>query len=340
MSASYEVSNVKPITIFSSYMLLAITLTSFIIRRLIQSSPTSIRPKNDTFKIILFSILAIISLGTTWFYMLEFFKYSYRLWAERRDIKLPESFQAGLLSIGSNDKHSLRLGSWLKDSKLFKEAWGTALETPLRQWWTQQIFFFAALLSLLMSYEVHISHAWAFVLLGQLVAISFASNLFFLAVLVKSESSKSRSKIKTKDFLEEKPVDPSWIVSFIFQGIPLIFTLVCVVLIPYVQETQYFLPVLLVPHAVLFIPPLLPQLVKGSSSVFQRDNTNRKALLETIFVLSFTFLQITATTKSVDNWRFEPIWQTLYEHPAVSSVGWDVIMCTISYTLWTLVGKS
>ena len=66
--------------------------------------------------------------------MFIFFSHSYRQWCLK--------YGAGLAQ--SNDFDNLELGRWLKDTKLFKEAWGSVVETPARVWWSQQIFFSAA----------------------------------------------------------------------------------------------------------------------------------------------------------------------------------------------------
>jgi len=70
--------------------------------------------------------------------MLCFFSLSYREWASTHDVAL-----------GGDPE----LGLWLKDTQLFKEAWGTAVATPARFWWTQQIFFFTAVWSVFLGQE-------------------------------------------------------------------------------------------------------------------------------------------------------------------------------------------
>lgn len=131
-----ETSNVGPIAILTSYLALAATLTYSIINSIAtrhtqtaKSKPTNRKERKDV--IALFSILAIGSLGITWFYMFSFFAQSYSDWAL---IQAARRFE-GISGAGNID-----LGSWLRDSKLFKEAWGVAMESRARWWWTQQIF--------------------------------------------------------------------------------------------------------------------------------------------------------------------------------------------------------
>jgi hypothetical protein len=139
-------SNLRPITIFASYLCVAGLLTVFILRNLFRQwsiTRQSNIPKHELNSrlagVQLFSALAALSLATTWYYMFSFFGLSYLEWAAHRGIQLPDdSFaQSGLLYI-----RELEVGRWLKNSTLFKEAWETAISSPQRFWWTQQIFLF------------------------------------------------------------------------------------------------------------------------------------------------------------------------------------------------------
>jgi len=80
----------------------------------------------------IFAVLATLSLGTTWYYMFAFFAQSYRTWEESRVLELQ----------GAEISTSIfpRLELWLRNTKLFREAWETVIETPARFWWSGQIF--------------------------------------------------------------------------------------------------------------------------------------------------------------------------------------------------------
>lgn len=81
---------------------------------------------------IAFTGLAILSLATTWYYMFVYFGWSYADWAKVRAAQNPL------------ESHEVRLGDWLRDTKLFKQAWSSTLTTQPRQWWSLQIFGFCA----------------------------------------------------------------------------------------------------------------------------------------------------------------------------------------------------
>jgi hypothetical protein len=138
-----EASNLRPIAILLSYLTLAFLLSLSIIGSLLTCSTQSFPPNSKTTiklpprrnAIYLFSALAALSLGSTWFYMFSFFARSYRDWAA---VAVP---------------NSLDLGGWLRDSALFKEAWGVAISSGERFWWTGQIFPFTTLWSFCLGVE-------------------------------------------------------------------------------------------------------------------------------------------------------------------------------------------
>lgn len=89
----------------------------------------------------IFILLSLLSLYATWSYMLAFFAWSYRNWQlTSTNAPKPED--------PTNSFMNLEL--WLRDTKLFKQAWETVVETPARAWWSGQIFWFATGWSLLL----------------------------------------------------------------------------------------------------------------------------------------------------------------------------------------------
>src|SRR6266404_2523969 len=98
----------------------------------------------------------------------------------------------------------VRVANWLRDTALFEQAWTIVCDGPLRWWWSEQLCLFTVgfwtvfLLTtgsytpfanlwlfcnrLRLGGERRVRHVWAYMLFGQLVAISVASNLFFLAL--------------------------------------------------------------------------------------------------------------------------------------------------------------
>lgn len=98
----------------------------------------------------LFGVAATLSILTTWYYMINFYIHSYQEW----------------LALGTRvryheDEASLvLLSSWLRDTRLFEQAWAAVVETPTRLWWSQQIFGFCAGWSVLLGLQGE--QTWAF----------------------------------------------------------------------------------------------------------------------------------------------------------------------------------
>lgn len=126
-----EVSNVRPLAIFTGYMVLAAGLTTsgIAIIRNGASRQTSAQASRRRVVFPVFAVLAAVSLATTWYHMFGFFSWSYAEWAKVRTL---------------NDPEKLYLGEWLRDTALFKQAWVSTLETAPRAWWSVQIFGFCA----------------------------------------------------------------------------------------------------------------------------------------------------------------------------------------------------
>lgn len=157
-------------------------------------------------------------------------------------------------------------------------------------------------------------------LLGQLVAISVASNLFFLAVLL---SPPSKNAIHTR-------MAPPILWSTV------LLSLTTIGISPYTTEST-FLPNLLAMHALILIP-LLP---------FGYNPTSRLSIstkrLYWYIVLAASALRARTTFVAFTSLAFADqsvsgflttAWHILQSHPAQSSIGWDVIWTMVSFVAW------
>jgi len=132
-------SNTRPYFIFFTYLTTCVGLTLYVIHKLLKnyivlSKSTSARPPPRK-HVLLFIGLAASSLLTTWYYMIQYFKVSYKTWLMWRSY----------YEFTDDQNH---WGMWLKDTSLFKEAWEITIVGNARYWWTHQIFFFACALGL------------------------------------------------------------------------------------------------------------------------------------------------------------------------------------------------
>ncbi|KAK2007130.1 hypothetical protein LZ32DRAFT_610559 [Colletotrichum eremochloae] len=320
------VSNARPLAIFTGYMILAAALTLMSITIIRGQTRRRVSPplKNESSAAtvgsprshVIFGLLAALSLATTWYHMFRFFEWSYTEWATAH------AFKEGVAASGDE---GLRLGEWLRDTSLFRQAWASTLETGPRAWWSLQIFGFCANWSVLLATQARkrsIPHAWIFMLLGQVVAISFALNLSFLAILCSPiEDRKQQKKRKTHG------ASPSSFVSW--HTVILIITLLWATSIPSAVGKPGFLALLLGPHLLAFVP-LLGNKLLPTSLLGEPGSVWKTASMA--WVLSAAFKGVWN-----ENQDIAVVFTTLYEHPAVSSVGWDVICCWISFGAWSFV---
>jgi hypothetical protein len=175
-------------------------------------------------------------------------------------------------------------------------------------------------------------------LLGQIVAVSFASNLFFIGVLV-SPGGRSHSQLNRapRSSLQKDGSNS----LLLLQAVILVHGLGAAAALPYIVKTPYFLFALLIPHLLFFAPPVFSDfsqrwaLAHSTTQIIDRFSVR---LYQTI-ILAAIAMQTLATYRVMKlDGDFNGVRGALYEHPAVSSVGWDAIYCWLSFGLWALVG--
>lgn len=156
-------------------------------------------------------------------------------------------------------------------------------------------------------------------ILGQLVAISVASNLFYVALLVSAPA-------KPRDRRE-----PSFGPFLLWVNV--ILALLAVFYMPYTNDDTFPIT-LFAMHGLILIPLVY---LPGDPSRW-----NSKPILTIVNALSFAFHVRT----TVRTWIALPedlqsvtgfvttAWDTVHSHPAQASITWDVIWTSISCALW------
>ncbi|KAF3006766.1 hypothetical protein E8E13_010082 [Curvularia kusanoi] len=331
-------SNLRPYGIFITYLSTCLAVAVFIIakligrgRRLQAETPSQRPPKRH---VVLFAILAAFSILSTWGFMFRYFQWSYANWFALRS-------QYGL------DPSVKHWGLWLKETSLFREAWASVVIGHNRYWWSHQIFYFALALGLHSEWKGTrrgITYTWTFMLLGQIVAISFATNLYFLAMLLSptqpKDSTPPPSLKHTKSETAQQVSDSKrhkWLGPWLVDAYSTVAISSAAELLS--RESYWngpgFMPVLLLPHVVLMIVPtaraILPARLFSTGEPRIVDN-----IYKTLLMLNLYFIITLAKTtfKAYMAGTLNEILGTLLEHPAVSSVGFDVIFCWISWLCW------
>ncbi|EIN03464.1 hypothetical protein PUNSTDRAFT_78135 [Punctularia strigosozonata HHB-11173 SS5] len=309
------------LAILASYFIVILTLFSLIFATI------PWRNNGNTWRRCIFMLLTTASLAHTWYYMFAFMKWSF------------DDYESSHLA-STSSQYLERIANWLVDTALFEQAWARVCAGPLNWWWSEQICIYTAgawTVFLVVEGTRHdIKHVWAYMFLGQVVAISVASNVFYLALLYakssdgpvtagqRAASSHSRATSRSQG-----------------SGILVLCTslsLVTVALTPYLSQ-YWFLPNLLLMHVLLFIPLLAP----GPTSEKRETGLSIRTLYSLVTVLAIflrgrtvydALYSAAAVSKQAD--LLPALWKTLHEHPAQASIGWDVVWTTISFIFWVM----
>lgn len=181
-------------------------------------------------------------------------------------------------------------------------------------------------------------------LLGQIVAISFATNLYFLTLLLAAPQQQRLTPMSSR---EAKPKATNgvvvsklsrWLGPWLIDGLSVIMTSAaaeCLSKEKYWNGAPGFMPLLLLPHIVLLILPILRAVLPAKMFRLGDVKTVDK-IYKFLWILNLHFVgRLTwITYKAYAAGNLRNICETLLEHPAVSSVGFDVIFCWISWLCW------
>lgn len=170
-----------------------------------------------------------------------------------------------------------------------------------------------------------IKYIWAYMLLGQVVAISVASNLFYVALCLSPIPLRSNSTLTAPLTL----------------SIPVFLSLLTVGLTPF-TSARTFLPNLLLMHALLVVPLVSTTRTQQQHRFGIRFRT--LYALTTILALALRLRTLVSVLPYIprDKQSIRGLatvaWDVLHSHPAQSSIGWDVVWTTISFLVWQVIG--
>ncbi|KAJ7621060.1 hypothetical protein FB45DRAFT_133838 [Roridomyces roridus] len=218
-----------------------------------------------------------------------------------------------------------RVSAWLTHTSLFEQAWARVCFGRMNWWWSQQLCLFtvgAWTIFLATEGNRHqVRRVWAYMLLGQLVAISVASNLFYLSLVLAPPPPSTRSATR-------------WASPILW--LPVIVSLAAVARSPLTDEKS-FLPNLLVMHAAIVLPLFAP----ATSNPTRRTllSIPLPALYFLVFVVSLVLHSRTTASQGMSAVPefVGSAWSTLHEHPAQSSIGWDVLWTSVSFVAWLVL---
>jgi hypothetical protein len=299
---------------------------------------------------------------------------------------------------GGEHPGRLQIARWLNDTPFYQDALEIVAEKARYFWWGQQVNLGLVSWSMYLAVEGQrrkISNLWAFLALAQLVNLSYAQNLFFVAVLLtpvplpenvrditrnsvpitSSRSAveylsnpKSAKRIHRYSQLMEKiiPTKPEGFVpNSALYIILLLSSLTTVFLIPFASNTPSFMTVSILsrvlPFSFLWLPHFVPA-SWGTVHTHPHDaHSTYIAIFRTISAISGLLhikSSVTAlfynTPESIyyrhsllrpfkeehrsafnrGSTAIGRVFGAVGEHPAVTAVGWDVILSGLSLGVW------
>ncbi|KAJ7718345.1 hypothetical protein B0H16DRAFT_1609420, partial [Mycena metata] len=164
-------------------------------------------------------------------------------------------------------------------------------------------------------------------LLGQFVAISIASNLFYLALVL---APRLPSPSSTHGMSSLPAPVALWL--------PILLSLSTIATSPFTSERS-FLPNLLLMHTLIILPLLVPDRLFPLAQASAEPKSRIGISLKTHYIV----LHARATSQAAGD---PPVsvkdlalkaWNVLHSHPAQSSIGWDVIWTSISFVVWLVL---
>ncbi|KAJ3308446.1 hypothetical protein HDV04_001227 [Boothiomyces sp. JEL0838] len=261
-----------------------------------------------------FLLLALGSFLVTWYFMLEYFKDSYVQWKRES---------------GNNVEFSLNiLSHWLEGTHLFDDAWKLVSVGYYQWFWSHQLcVFVVAVWTPFILYEGkrrNIPHIWAYMVIGQFVAISTASCLFYAAVASKAPTKNTFNKTG--------------------------LLLLCVVLglsgviyIPKVADTDLFITALIAVHVVC----LLPLFPFGASKMTVQSRALTAGLYmfsagAGLFILGQQVLDVWWTLPAGDFTELVATFgsnlaEAFFHHPAQSSIGSDIVLVNLITIFYIMI---
>ncbi|KAI3336438.1 hypothetical protein HD806DRAFT_5827 [Xylariaceae sp. AK1471] len=231
---------------------------------------------------------AITSWLVATYYSVTFATLSYKTWAYEHGLDLTQRILGENSNYISKSRNSsqLYIGQWLSDTPIYHDALEIVAEKARRFWWGQQIDLATIAFSLMLATEGRrrkIPLLTAFLALAHVVNLSFAQNLFFLALLLTPSPLPSGDgdlklpvvplPMSTWTWLRDTLMPPKpngWVpdTRLFYAAIALNFG--STFILPYAAGTSSFTKVALLVRASTFLPLLLPKIVPVEWGSVQR----------------------------------------------------------------------
>ncbi|KAL8736250.1 MAG: hypothetical protein Q9166_000405 [cf. Caloplaca sp. 2 TL-2023] len=322
--------NVVGAIIFVGYVLAALFLSTLIVIDLYQaysspSSSSSNKAKHGFDQSQIFIAFAILSFSTLSYHMLNYLIYSYQSWATSKHFEdLPGLHTSiNVFNLQRVRFHIAQVWQWLTESTLFQNFAETVCKNSANFCWTQQALLVTMASALFISIEGsrrQIPHLWAYLAIGQILPISFAQNLFFVAIILYPISDSSK---------------PTQIPNLVSQCLPIAAYYIFLYRAPLTVGKPGFLYVIVFMRTLLLCPfifrnPLFQPL--GSRTSATKNIHSGYSASYIMVLLGSAILFVRQTTQALSENGFREILTAVNSSPAVSALGYDFILYVVSCT--------
>ncbi|KAL8763395.1 MAG: hypothetical protein Q9184_000783 [Pyrenodesmia sp. 2 TL-2023] len=316
--ASNNVHNVAGAIIFTAYVLAALFLTSLIVLDLYkayqaQSSLSSKEIRRTSQQLQAFVALAVLSFSTLSYHMLSYLILSYRSWSMYRNLEPLQGLQSPTLFSGVTILgYTARTWQWLTQSTLFHDFARTICTSSANFWWTQQALLATIASALFISIE------------GQILPISFAQSLFFIAMILMPVPEPGRKLL---------------VPSVLVQCLPLAAYYISVLSAPFSVGKPGFIPIIVIIRVLLVCPfilrlPALRSLSPNTISARSLHAGYSASYKLALFCSSVLFVQQTAL--SVKEHGINQVLAAVNPNPAVSALGYDFVLHVVITCAWLM----
>ncbi|KAL8929791.1 MAG: hypothetical protein Q9208_000935 [Pyrenodesmia sp. 3 TL-2023] len=328
---SNNVHNVVGAIIFIAYVLAALFLTSLILFSLYnayqaQSSLSSKEARRTSQQLQVFVALAVLSFSTLSYHMLSYLIFSYRSWSMSKNLKPLQGLQSSMAFSGITIlEFTARIWQWLTQSTLFQDFAKTICTGSANFWWTQQALLATIVAALFISIEGsrrQVPLIWAYLAIGQILPISFAQCLFFIAMILMPVPEPSRKM---------------QVPSVLVQCLPLAAYYISVLSAPFSVGKPGFIPIIVIIRVLLVCPFIfrLPTLRSLSPSTIPARSLHAgysASYKMALFCSLVLFVQQTGL--AVKEHGIHQVLAAVNSNPAVSALGYDFVLHAVVTCAW------
>ncbi|KAG8165744.1 hypothetical protein KVR01_004296 [Diaporthe batatas] len=335
----------------------------------------------------LFSGLALLSLGTAIYSAYTYTQLSYQVWADARGY-LPKAqtsilddvtgnVTTNLTNTGQPNATELAIYRirWLADTPIYQDAFEIVAEKARRFWWGQQIDLAMVPWSVLLAIEGmrrRIPNLFAFLCLAHLVSLSFAQNLFYVALLLTPTPLPAVDKPTTRWTRVRDTISPpkpqNWSLKPGVFLLSIALSYAGIFYLPYAAATPTFNRVVAAARGLTFAPLILQSLAPVSWGLVHPHPEKADSAFTDLFrLMSFLSLALHGVTtftglrynlpdshyhrhSKLLPWDIEERsrWErartasgkllgSMADHPVVAAVGYDVLVSGLSLGIWAAV---